>query len=355
VPVAIVRPTIIGAAFKEPEPGWVDTVSAGGALFLTGGLGFMPVQPGNPDLVGDQIPVDMVVNCVLGAAAEAATRGPGFFRIYHSSSSTTNPVKWSKCAQAVASYWRERPSAKSQLTCKYTMVLNPVVYQWQYLSKVTLPALALSVYSTLSRSKESQEKSRNFAKVIRRCKVLAQTFWHFVNNEWFYDSSNALACHALLTPADQRIFSIDTREISWFEYFNDFSYGLQRFVLLDDVIQKRTLTDAIAKAKGKGAWLLPDLAFALSYRLSPSQRLVPPAALVAKEVLASQAVADAIKLTPNGAARAQEMLSEMSASMSLPTGVCVAGWCGLCVAGWWGGCVAGWWGGWERGVLRLYA
>ena len=51
----------------EPEAGWVDTVSAGGALFLTGGLGFMPVQPGNPELVGDQIPVDLVVNCILAA------------------------------------------------------------------------------------------------------------------------------------------------------------------------------------------------------------------------------------------------------------------------------------------------
>jgi hypothetical protein len=32
------------------------------------------------------------------------------------------------------------------------------------------------------------------AKVIRRCRVLALTFWHFVNNEWFYDSSNAQVC-----------------------------------------------------------------------------------------------------------------------------------------------------------------
>ena len=43
--------------------------------------------------------------------------------------------------------------------------------------------------------------------------------------------------------------------------------ALARFVLHDDVVQKRTLTDAMVKAKGKGAWLLPDLAFALSYRL----------------------------------------------------------------------------------------
>lgn len=36
--VTILRPTIIGSSFKEPFPGWVDTVSAAGALYLLGGL-----------------------------------------------------------------------------------------------------------------------------------------------------------------------------------------------------------------------------------------------------------------------------------------------------------------------------
>ena len=36
-PITIVRPSIIGASWKEPFPGWVDTVSAAGALFLLGG------------------------------------------------------------------------------------------------------------------------------------------------------------------------------------------------------------------------------------------------------------------------------------------------------------------------------
>ena len=33
--------------------------------------------------------------------------------------------------------------------------------------KVTVPAMALAVYSTVSRSKAVKEKSKNFAKVIR--------------------------------------------------------------------------------------------------------------------------------------------------------------------------------------------
>ena len=39
--VTILRPTIIGCSWKEPFLGWVDTVSAAGALYLLGGLYFI--------------------------------------------------------------------------------------------------------------------------------------------------------------------------------------------------------------------------------------------------------------------------------------------------------------------------
>jgi hypothetical protein len=75
--------------------------------------------------------------------------------------------------------------------------------------------MALSVYSTVSRSKATKEKSKNFAKIVRRCRLLAVTFWHFVNNEWYYDSSNALASHALLSGEEQRMFRVDPTGMSW--------------------------------------------------------------------------------------------------------------------------------------------
>ena len=36
-PITIVRPTIIGSSWRDPHMGWVDTVSAAGALYLLGG------------------------------------------------------------------------------------------------------------------------------------------------------------------------------------------------------------------------------------------------------------------------------------------------------------------------------
>ena len=36
LPLVIIRPSMIGAAFKEPFPGWVDSISAATAVYLTG-------------------------------------------------------------------------------------------------------------------------------------------------------------------------------------------------------------------------------------------------------------------------------------------------------------------------------
>ena len=33
-----------------------------------------------------------------------------------------------------------------------------------------------------------QKKSQALAKMLARTQILADTFYHFVNNEWFYDT-----------------------------------------------------------------------------------------------------------------------------------------------------------------------
>jgi alcohol-forming fatty acyl-CoA reductase len=41
LPLVIIRPSIIGAAAQEPFPGWVDSITAATAVYLTGSLGIL--------------------------------------------------------------------------------------------------------------------------------------------------------------------------------------------------------------------------------------------------------------------------------------------------------------------------
>lgn len=62
IPLLIVRPSIIGASLEEPVPGWTDSVTLAGGIYLIAGLGILRELPGDKNRIGDQIPVDIVSN-----------------------------------------------------------------------------------------------------------------------------------------------------------------------------------------------------------------------------------------------------------------------------------------------------
>ena len=61
-PLLIVRPSVLGASFEEPFPGWTDSIGLSGGLYLLGGLGILKELPGDPKNIADVVPVDIATN-----------------------------------------------------------------------------------------------------------------------------------------------------------------------------------------------------------------------------------------------------------------------------------------------------
>lgn len=115
---AIVRPTIIAGAWLEPFPGWVDVISAAGAIFVTVGLGLVTALPGVPSIqwgpldlcltvclgkathIGDVVPVDFVVNGMLVALPGALSHPDRFF-ICQVAASSIKPWRWQNAIDCV--------------------------------------------------------------------------------------------------------------------------------------------------------------------------------------------------------------------------------------------------------------
>ena len=99
IPLAIVRPSTVTAAFKEPLPGWIDNINGPtgktftykkkkknslDALklkwnFILGiiagvGKGFLRVVHSKPELVGDMIPVEFPIHLMIAVAWYTATQ-----------------------------------------------------------------------------------------------------------------------------------------------------------------------------------------------------------------------------------------------------------------------------------------
>ncbi|KFW88483.1 Fatty acyl-CoA reductase 1, partial [Manacus vitellinus] len=66
--IAIVRPSIVGASWKEPFPGWIDNFNGPSGIFIAAGKGILRTMRATNDAVADLIPVDVVINATLAAA-----------------------------------------------------------------------------------------------------------------------------------------------------------------------------------------------------------------------------------------------------------------------------------------------
>jgi fatty acyl-CoA reductase len=71
--LAIVRPSIVTAALREPFPGWIDNLNGPTGLIAGGGKGFIRVfKVENAEFVTDLIPVDLSINLMIAVAWRTA-------------------------------------------------------------------------------------------------------------------------------------------------------------------------------------------------------------------------------------------------------------------------------------------
>ena len=94
IPLAIVRPSIVTSAWREPLPGWIDNYNGPTALIAAAGKGILKTMYGNRDAVADIIPVDIPVNLMIAIAWYRGTKQTTETIIYNSTSGLVNPLKW---------------------------------------------------------------------------------------------------------------------------------------------------------------------------------------------------------------------------------------------------------------------
>ena len=123
--LSILRPSIIGSSWRDPFIGWIDTVSAAGALFLLGGLGIVRHLEGIATNIGDQIPVDFVADWIIVSGACYANRND--LHVIHCASSSKHPVTWKTSQECIVKYWKQSPPEKTVGECVFSLIENPKI------------------------------------------------------------------------------------------------------------------------------------------------------------------------------------------------------------------------------------
>merc|ERR1712130_6128 len=232
LPIAIIRPSMVGVAYRSPAPGWYDNASAVGGLVLLSGLGVIRYFPDLKDGVFDQIPVDYVVDTYLATTMYRAQHpnGPDTKPIIvHSTSSHLNPCQMRRAMQVSIEYWREAREVPHRLRKPGIKELKMGLHPRVVLD--TLPWKITHGISRLIPSKRLRKMTSLLDKAADRARLASYYFSGFMTNSWVHENDTLLAIKASLCPADRETFRLDPRDICWDYFMKLFCYAIHHHIL----------------------------------------------------------------------------------------------------------------------------
>eukprot|EP01128_Nolandella_sp_AFSM9_P001892 TRINITY_DN12294_c0_g1_i1.p1 TRINITY_DN12294_c0_g1~~TRINITY_DN12294_c0_g1_i1.p1 ORF type:complete len:425 (-),score=70.03 TRINITY_DN12294_c0_g1_i1:163-1377(-) len=230
LPYAIVRPSIIGASLDFPVPGWVDSYIGAAGLMAAHGLGVLHCMVGKPEAIFDLIPVDLVANKILTVAYRTATKPEYAGKIYHASSSTSNPITWEGFRMA-ANYHNRVSPFKNRIGPAYAFPLSRTGIKFQilhYTTSVAPAALADFVAYARGKKMKNVSQTRMIGKIVRSLRF-------FTSHGWKFSNQNSLDLSDELALEDRQSFPDDPRRIYWAFYLTMYFQGVRMYLLKEEV------------------------------------------------------------------------------------------------------------------------
>ena len=248
LPLVIVRPSVIESSLKDPEPGWISGLKVSDPLIVAYGRGLVPNFPARRRSAMDIIPVDLVVNAILGAATRA-TRGE--VPVFQVASSAENPLTNEVLYKNFKSHFHNNPMRGRDGRI-------PVLREWTFPSrgkfkilfnlKYMYPLSALQwLFKLLPGRLVPAAKKRSLVALktrLQRVLYYTELFSPYTHLDCRFESSRTQALYESLPVEEQRIFDMDVRQIDWAEYYPNIHLpGLRKHVLKEVVDDDPLLQD----------------------------------------------------------------------------------------------------------------
>ncbi|XP_048584995.1 fatty acyl-CoA reductase 1 [Nematostella vectensis] len=229
LPVSIFRPSIIGASFKEPLPGWVDNFNGPAGLFVAAGKGMLRSMPGDLNSVGDVIPVDIAAHMMICIAWHTAQKRSDGIPVYNCGTGVLNPITWGEISEIMHKTFSIYPMEDVFRRPNFNFESSKLMYYyWTYISH-RIPALIADMLSIFIGQKPKMNR------LYRKLQKATDVMKVFTSREWKFTTVNYLKLLEELSPQDQEEFGFDVRVIDWNKYFEDFTIGMKQFLLKEDL------------------------------------------------------------------------------------------------------------------------
>ncbi|CAG4949633.1 unnamed protein product [Parnassius apollo] len=222
-PCTIVRPTMIVAAWKEPRPGWTCSKVGPQGFLMGAAKGVVRRLPLAKQNIADYIPVDIVVNQLLVAGWHAAKEKSGL-TVYHCSSSTQKPFRWTMLESKVNEMLHKYPLKSAVWYPHLEFVPTLWMFRVSAIFVHFFPAILLDMLLRLMGGKPILFRlHKNVWASLGRLEK-------FIFNEWRFHNPNTRDLCKTLNSTDSELFNIDISDIEWVEYFVTLHLGVRRYL-----------------------------------------------------------------------------------------------------------------------------
>lgn len=227
--VAIVRPSIVGASWQEPFPGWIDNFNGPSGLFIAAGKGILRTMRASNDAVADLVPVDTVVNVMLVAAWYSAVHRPRNTLICNCTTGEINPFHWGQIEHHVISTFKRNPLEQAVRRPNVNLTSNHLINQYWIAVSHKAPAF---LYDLFLRLCGQQPRMMRIVNRLHRSMMLLE---YFTSHSWVWGSDNLTMLLGQLSPEDRKMFNFDVRQLHWPEYIENYCMGTKKYLLNEDM------------------------------------------------------------------------------------------------------------------------
>ncbi|KAI9532057.1 cyclin-dependent kinase inhibitor far1 [Dissostichus eleginoides] len=291
--VAIVRPSIVGASWKEPFPGWIDNFNGPSGIFIAAGKGILRTMRASNDAVADLVPVDVVINATLAAAwysgSQTLKRSKNIM-VYNCTTGGINPFRWGEVEYHVISTFKRNPLEQAFRRPNVNLTSNHLINQYWIAVSHKAPAFLYDLYLRLIGREPScvgkycinmnfktnpleqafrrpnvNLRSNPFTnqcwtalshtlpallydcclrltgrkprmmKTITRLHKAMMVLEYFTSHSWVWSNENITMLIGQMSQEDKKVFNFDVRQLHWAEYMESYCMGTKKYVLNEEL------------------------------------------------------------------------------------------------------------------------
>jgi alcohol-forming fatty acyl-CoA reductase len=221
--LTVVRPTIIESSLRHPYPGWLEGFKVADPIIIGLGRGDIPEFPGFPDSVVDLVPVDLVANTLVAAAAHPPPRAEPTY--VTSGTGASNPVTLHRLYEIVRDHFDRHPlpghaGRGVPLPTWRFPGIDGLERQLRFATRVSglaVRAIERSPVTTAPVRRLGRDLSRSERR-LRTLERFQQLYGIYAQTETVFLDDHARALHERLEPDEIDTFGFDPTVIDWEHY-----------------------------------------------------------------------------------------------------------------------------------------